>query len=103
MADIIKTNYQQYLVGGSGAIRITDTTEYDNLKVLTIIPEEDCTFDTLVVVGPDGEESDATASIASGGRNLGTMKAGNIYTAGENSYFKTIKLGSAVGITCHRF
>lgn len=102
MADIIKTTADQVITGGGGTIRIDDTTQYNNLKILSIIPESDATFDTLEVVGPDGVVADAKLSVASGGRNLGTMVADKLYVAGTNSYFKTIKL-SGGAITCNKF
>lgn len=101
MADIIKTNLEQVLTGGGGTFRIDDTTEYDDLKVLSIIPESATIITNLTVVGPDGVEIDATASIASGGRNLTTMVPGCTYVAGTNSYFKLIKLSSGE-ITCNK-
>lgn len=101
MADIIKTNMEQVLTGGGGTIRIDDTTEYDDLKILSIIPEAATVFETLTVVGPDGVEADAMASVATGGRNLTDMVAGVTYVAGTNSYFKNIKLTSGA-ITCNK-
>jgi hypothetical protein len=102
MADIIKTTADQVITGGGGTIRIDDTSTYGDLKILSIIPEADATFDTLEVVGPDGVVTDATLTIAQGGRNLGSMVANSLYVAGSNSYFKTIKL-SGGAITCNKF
>lgn len=102
MAEIIKTTFEQYVGQGGGTFRISDTTEYDDLKVLSIMPESDSTVDILTIVGPDGVEFDGTASLASGGRNLTTLKANIPYSAGANSYFKTIKL-SAGEISCNKF
>jgi len=101
MPDIIKTNLEQVLAGGGGTIRIDDTAEYDDLKILSIIPEADAVFTTLTIVGPDGIEFDATSSIASGGRNLTDMVANVTYMAGVNSYFKKIKLASGA-ISCNK-
>ena len=101
MPDIIKTNMEQVLTGGGGTFRIADANPHDDLKVLSIIPESATVIAALTVVGPDGVETDVTASIASGGRGLSAMVPNVAYMAGTNSYFKLIELTSGE-ITCNK-
>jgi hypothetical protein len=87
MAEKIKTTLEQVLLGGSGTRIISDTNTHEGLKALSIVPEEDSVFITLTHVDPDGTETNAITT-----RNLGSMTAGRLYTAGINSYFSVIKL-----------
>jgi hypothetical protein len=89
MADKIKTNLEQVLLGGSGTKIISDTNLRENLKVISFIPESDTVFETLTHVDPDGVATNAIAT-----RSLGSVTAGRLYVSGINSYFSTIKLTS---------
>jgi hypothetical protein len=89
MADKIKTNLEQVLLGGSGTKIISDTVLHDNLKVISFVPESDSVFEILTHVDPDGVETNAITT-----RNLGSVTSASLYAAGINSYFSKIKLTS---------
>lgn len=85
---LISTDPSSILVPNGGTARLLDGVTYTDLRVFSIVPEDDVTVSVLTGYGTTGTDGGIIDFKTT--RRLTALKAGVIYFAGANSWFANI-------------